>query len=353
MTAGAGGAATADPTPYRFRRLLALYPARWQAEHGEAYLGVMLDLAEADARTRPTARERVSLLRHLAGVWRAELARRAAADRGLATFRWLAPLALVNGVTLAVLCTVLGEWGPVVPGLQRAAPPPDAVWPDGPRLGILTTGVLLYAVWAVAAVLAVAGRSAAARRAFAVAAVLPAGLVVLEAVTGLPRPLLGVLAAFTAFAAVAAVGWPDGLPTRVRATVAVASVGTALLATAVLLARAWVFAHEGIPAWYLGPLFYSGAGLAWLAPVVGPVVAVATVAGIALLRRRPAVLAGAVLLGQPWLLLVHGGPFAIGASSGWWVLHREPAVLLALGVAYALALTASAGSAALRAARAG
>lgn len=41
----------------RFRRLLRWYPRGWRAHHGEALLGTLLDLAEHEGRTSPSAGE--------------------------------------------------------------------------------------------------------------------------------------------------------------------------------------------------------------------------------------------------------------------------------------------------------
>lgn len=48
----------------KFRRLLHAYPKQWRERHGEAFLGTLLDEAEAEGRTRPTVSMRLSLIMH-------------------------------------------------------------------------------------------------------------------------------------------------------------------------------------------------------------------------------------------------------------------------------------------------
>lgn len=48
----------------KFRRLLHAYPKQWREQHGEAFLGTLLDEAEAEGRTRPTMSMRLSLFTH-------------------------------------------------------------------------------------------------------------------------------------------------------------------------------------------------------------------------------------------------------------------------------------------------
>lgn len=57
----------------RYRGMLRLYPRRWREENGNAVIGTLLDVAEAEQRTRPTRRERLDLVAsaieaHLSGL---------------------------------------------------------------------------------------------------------------------------------------------------------------------------------------------------------------------------------------------------------------------------------------------
>lgn len=51
-----------------YRAVLRRYPRRWRLQHEDALLGILLDQADAEARTRMTASERRRLVRHGLGL---------------------------------------------------------------------------------------------------------------------------------------------------------------------------------------------------------------------------------------------------------------------------------------------
>ncbi|WP_088289546.1 hypothetical protein [Kineosporia sp. A_224] len=331
MTAGPD-APRADPAPWRFRRLLALYPAQWQADHGDAMLGVMLDAAEADGRAGPTAREALSALGHATTQWRSRWQGRQRHDAVLRSFAALGPAAVVSGAVLAALSLGFGELGPI---LTRT---PTMPGPE-PLLGFTTTAVVVHVVWLVALVAALAGRVGPARRAFAVAAAAPALVAVLSALTALPQARVGLLGGLTVFGAVAAVAWPDA-SRRHRVVVGAAVLaGTAIGAAQILR----TVASSSSPAWeFTGYGFYSVFGLASL----GGIATTATwaVLGLGLLTvwHRPGILVTAVTVGGTWIVVTHAGIAA--PEPGAWMLrpsHLLPfAALLAIPLSLALLTTA-------------
>ena len=131
------------------------YPKSWrQRAKAEEMLGVMLDAAEAEGRTRPTLAESVDVIRHglqarlrsAIGALPAELRVR------------VAQVAMVSGGALALTLLVLGEVGipgarPLFPRMDYAAYAPwcDCTPPAGlpERLGPFQGwGALVYIGWA-------------------------------------------------------------------------------------------------------------------------------------------------------------------------------------------------------------
>ena len=296
------------PAEARFHRLVALYPAGWQALHGEAYLGVMLDLADAEGRSGPTARERFSALRHAASVWRRELGHRSAGDPVVGSLRWVGPAGLVVGSVLAMLCLTLGD----IPGLGAGPGMPGPTWM-----------LALAPAWLAALGTALAGRQRAARLLLAAVAVLPLPALVvalsrLGGATAADGSTLHLFPSLTALVSAALpAGWVDAVVTaqppllvlagsstcaavaglagparsrRGRRRTALLVVAGAVAATAYLLA-AW-----GGPT---GSVLYRG-GLDLLLPPLLPVTAVGTGVGLMLVVHRPGVLAAVALLGWPW-----------------------------------------------------
>lgn len=325
---------SADPTPWRFRRLLALYPAQWQAENGEAMLGVMLDAAEAEGRTGPTAREALSTLGHATTRWRSRVQARRHDDALLRSFSALGPAAVVSGAVLAVLGLGFGELAPVLTGTPTVRGPE-------PLLGFTTTAVLVHVVWLVALGVALAGRARTARRAFAAAAAAPALVAVLSALTGLPQARVGLLGGLTVFGAVAAVAWPEA-SRRLRVVVGAAVLaGTATGATQIL--RTAAASQSSGTAWeFTGHGFYSVFGLASLGGLATVATCAALGLGLVTVWNRPGILTTAVVVGGTWIVVTHAGIAA--REPGAWMLRPSDllpfAALLAIPLSLGLLMTA-------------
>ncbi|MBI4939278.1 MAG: hypothetical protein HY830_00855 [Actinobacteria bacterium] len=303
-----------SPAEAAFRRLLRVYPRSWRTAHGEALLGVMLDVADADGRDRPTAREGTAVVRHALRTWAAVGGDRLRRTGIGGSFSWIGPGALVLGTTLSAVSFLFGEWFPGVHLLWGNDFHAD---PFGP---FPSAGPLLYAVWLLAFGAAATGASRSARMLLALAAV---GGPVLWTVcdrVGTARPPLLLMYALTVFAVTALVGLPrlDGAARR-RLSVAAAgtSAGAGLVLLAVTAAGVALPAAgipEGFPSrldiaelgnldLFLGWGFYRVYGLGTLVWLASPVVLAWLVVGLATVRRRPARAMAAGLLGVPAVMV--------------------------------------------------
>jgi hypothetical protein len=91
----------------RYRRAVRAYPAPWRAKHGEELIGVMLDVAAAEGRTKPAIRELAHLVLHGAG---------ARVNRVLSVIPprrrdRIAAIGTIAGTAVALVLMVLGELG--------------------------------------------------------------------------------------------------------------------------------------------------------------------------------------------------------------------------------------------------
>jgi hypothetical protein len=130
---------------HSYRRALRWYPSAWRARNGEAMIGTLLDLADAEGRATPTRFERFGL----------------ALDGLLVRVDGVAPPSVRAGVSTVALATGLGfslvyflfhAWSPWAPG---------PVFPDVAFLSFgpfVNPGVLLCLFWAAGIALAIAGR---------------------------------------------------------------------------------------------------------------------------------------------------------------------------------------------------
>lgn len=141
----------------RYRRALRWYPKTWRAANEDVVVSTLLDVAEAENRSAPTFRERLDLARN--GV---------AARLGVYLPYWLrsgvASVALATGTAYAAIYFLFHTWAP----WTQAAGGPEALLayfhPELRFFGpFVNPGVVLCAIWALAFVLAVAGRTAWAR----------------------------------------------------------------------------------------------------------------------------------------------------------------------------------------------
>jgi hypothetical protein len=324
-----------------FRRLLRLYPPSWRTANGDALLGVMLDVADAEGRVRPTAREGTAVVRHAARTWATAGSDRLRRTGIGGSFSWIGPGALVLGTTLSAVSFLFGEWFPGIHLLwgndfhaDRFGPFPSA-------------GPLLYAVWLLAFGAVVAGAARAGRLLLVLAAVGAPVLLTVCDRTGVARPPVLFLYAMTVFAVVALVGMPR-LDRATRRRLGVASAGTVAATTALLAAVTalglalpnWDFPLgpaarmdvrlPGNADFFLGLGFYRYLGLGTIVRITAPVVVVWLLVGLVTVWRRPARAMAAGVLGVPAVVI---DPTALGS---FWLpgpLHGYAMLLVpALGV---------------------
>ncbi len=150
-----------------YRRALRWYPKRWRREHGDAMVGTLLDVAEAEGRDAPTRRERVELA--LAG-----LRARVGLAIGTRALDLAATVGLGAGSALAVFLFVFDSWSPWFA-------PVDAFGNTQAGFGpFVNPGVIVCAIWALAFVLTLFGRTGWARVCLGLAVVVAILLVVIN-----------------------------------------------------------------------------------------------------------------------------------------------------------------------------
>ena len=142
----------------RYRAALDWYPSSWRAENGEAMLGTLLDEAEATGREKPALGQTVNLLVFA-------LRERATAALPTAVRDRAAALAWGLGAALSGLIFIGSEWAP-----WSTDDEPAALWGAGFGPFVSAT-VVLYALWVVGFVVAIAGAGRVAR--WMLAATLP------------------------------------------------------------------------------------------------------------------------------------------------------------------------------------
>jgi hypothetical protein len=221
---------------HRYRRTLRWYPSSWRAQHEEAVIGTLLDVAEGENRLRPRLGEQLNL----------------AANGLLARIGIFLPAQVRDGVAAVALATgtafatgyffFLG-WAPWT-AANRAVQTPVA-HDFGP---FVNPGVVLCALWALGFVLAVLGRYQITRIIMVIAILAAMAIAVVNqlpfaAWVGPSSTNLGFLGLL---GALSLVGTPSS---RVRL-----GVGTGI-ALAVLVA---IYKHDGS----FGP-YYSGDHFFW------------------------------------------------------------------------------------------
>jgi hypothetical protein len=136
----------------RYRRAVRAYPAGWRARHGEELIGVMLDVAAAEGRTKPATRELAHLVLHGAG---------ARVNRFLSVIpprrrNRVAAIGTIAGTAVAMVLMVLGELG--------RWSHPNTYTSAGEGFGPFTTPAAIVFLLAIGAFLALAaGRNATAK----------------------------------------------------------------------------------------------------------------------------------------------------------------------------------------------
>ncbi|WP_139195917.1 hypothetical protein [Curtobacterium sp. MCBA15_009] len=291
-------------TEQRYRRLMGWYPRSWRTVHEDAFVGTLLDVADAEGRDAPTARERAAVIGHGVTARLDRLVVPEVRDAG-------STVALTMGAGLALAEFLVSSWAPWI----RGNPAPQEMVQVGP---FRDTGLVFAALWVVALVAALTGRWAVGRVALVVctaAAVLsPHWFVQYPGVWSVDR---GTLALFAACAVVALVG----RPLRSHHTAA-ATAGWLLLGIASYTA---VGTEPG--AWLGSRALWNGNLYAWYAVVLIEVAAV----GLAIAGRWHVVFT--ITLGlTPYALTVVGNELrGILTGSG-------SAAVVALPVAFGLFL---------------
>lgn len=210
------------------RAVQASYPRKWRAKCGEELIGVFLDVAVAENRTRATLSDLVNIFgngcaaRFLLFVGKVRPRSR---DR-------VSTLATMLGASMSVMMLMLGEWGPWVrSGSLRWRPTGAGFSERLVELGpFVTLSAAIYLVWIGVFVATVLQRSAARRQ-----------LLILAVLTSLIAPLCswigGVVApppVVSAVLVLAAVLALTGNPTRSIQQLRLLRCGTPLLSAGVL-----------------------------------------------------------------------------------------------------------------------
>jgi hypothetical protein len=139
-----------------YRRAQAAYPKRWRAEHGEALVGILMDIADAEHRQKASIGELVNIISNGLGVRALALTGHiapAARDR-------IAVAATVIGTSFAALMLFLGEVGPWIrPGSLIWRPTGAGVSEKLVEFGpFVTLTSLVYLTWMAVFVATVARR---------------------------------------------------------------------------------------------------------------------------------------------------------------------------------------------------
>lgn len=121
----------------RLRRALAWYPRDWRAQHGEAMLGVLLDVVEAEGMPGPSLPQRIDLAAH--GLWQQLVSLANPRVRSLA-----AASALFGASAFALFDFVIFAWQPWVAYRSGGFLDSPAAWPD---LAWLAGAALLLIGW--------------------------------------------------------------------------------------------------------------------------------------------------------------------------------------------------------------
>ncbi|ROS59304.1 hypothetical protein EDF38_2150 [Frigoribacterium sp. PhB160] len=203
----------------RYRRLLGWYPRSWRERHGDAMVGTLLDVADAQGRHEPTWSESVDLAR-------GGLAARLGVVVPEAVRDGAAAVALATGTAFSLVYVLFVSWAPLVPDGEA--------WPTTSVFGPFTDpGVVLGLLWATAAALWLVDDDRVARGALVVLLVVLVGLP-LTGADGLALGWDGPTSTNLGFQALLAVLALVGTPRR-RARLALATLVWAVAFSAVYL----------------------------------------------------------------------------------------------------------------------
>lgn len=150
MTAQRSG----SPLEARYRRLTRWYPRTWRAANEDAFVGTLLDVADAEGRAAPTRQERLDIVGHAVSARLDRIVVPHVRDAG-------STIALTMGTGFALAEFLVSSWAPWIHG----NPAPESLV----QVGLFRdTGFVFAALWLVALAAALAGRWAVGRIALTV-----------------------------------------------------------------------------------------------------------------------------------------------------------------------------------------
>ena len=201
----------------RYRRALLFYPKRWRDRNADVVLSTLLDVADAEGRRSPRASELLQLAA-------SGLSTRLALYMPQAVRDAVSAIALATGVVLAVAFATV----------QSLPVPSPLSWGSVRGFGpFLSPGIVIYALWLVAFLLAVCGARRVLRLVLVVALFAPAALwITRRSMEGLwAGPSLQTLVFFTVLAVLALLGtprltWRTGIGMLIGAGALVIAFGT-------------------------------------------------------------------------------------------------------------------------------
>ena len=182
----------------RYRRALLFYPKRWRDRNADVVLSTLLDVADAEGRRSPRASELLQLAASGLSTRLALSVPRAVRDQA-------STIAVASGAVLSLAFAVV----------QSLPVPSPLSWGSARGFGpFLSPGIVIYALWVLAFLLAVCGARRVLRIVLVVALFAPAALwITRRSIEGLwAGPSLQTLVFFTVLAIIALLG--DPRPTR-------------------------------------------------------------------------------------------------------------------------------------------
>jgi hypothetical protein len=271
-----------------YRRAMRWYPRQWRAEHEEAMIGTLLDVANDQGQGALPFSERLNLISNGLGA-------RFGLYLPAGLRSWIASFALGTGTAFALVYFVAQDWMPWIPLKTHAV---------GPTFGpFASPAVLVSLVWVVAFVAALARRTLVLRIALGLAAAGSAAAVAfgVSEPPFLPsNPDRTTFVLLTGLALVALIGVPAGR----RGLLASASLWSVGLVMTLVVAYRLDRTSLWGPGWYdwNDRLFWGGiANFGFLGMAV--VLALLIAWGCALLRHDSAAI-GIVISTVPWVAVV-------------------------------------------------
>lgn len=144
----------ASDIQHQFRGALRWYPDRWRAQHEEAMLGTLLDVADAEGRTRPKRGELATLRASGLAAWIDALLPARVRDG-------VSAVSIATGAAFATVYLVMHSW---MPWLDITTLRDGATGLSHETFGpFLNPFVVLWVVWMIALMFALAGLSIATK----------------------------------------------------------------------------------------------------------------------------------------------------------------------------------------------